>query len=471
MEDVLSFGMTDETSIVTQNIIFLVIWIIAVSALIFTSWKRRESNSGIALIYAMSLALIHFIAAFVYFFNPRQIVNAKWMFYGFREATYGVVFFTIGNLVVAPFFLNLFNLPIAKEGSAEAAVPDYQKSFIQKFFNIGVIAFFILPFFLFDIPTARALLGAAQQLLVVGACLICWIAWKENKMVQLRRWLIIAFSFPVLTVLIHGFLGYGTTMTMVILFFIVRFFKIKLKIVVIGLILAYLGLSVYLSYMRDRGAIRGAVWSGGSFSERINAAKNMVLQPEWFNPFNLEHLERIDSRLNQNILIGAAVEYLGSEKAAFAEGKTIMDSIFALVPRIIWRDKPYVAGGSDIVTEYTGVPFQEDTSVGLGQVFELYINFGRAGVIIGFLILGIFIAFIGGRAGYYLNKGDIYKFVIWFLPGLAIITGGGSFAEITASAGANMVIAYLVTSRYSNLLYFFLITAVIFAIASRIIAG
>jgi hypothetical protein len=471
MREILSIGILDEANIFAQSVVFLIVWIIAMAAIILMCWKRRERNSGIALIYAVSLALIHFVAAFVFFFNPRQLVNNKWMFYGFREATYGIVFFAIGNLLLAPFFLNMFNLPVAQEDGASITIPEYQRNFIRKFFYIGVISFFILPFFIFDIPTARALLSSAQQLLVVGVCLICWIAWKENNRRQLRRWLIFAFSFPVLTVLMHGFLGFGTTMTMIILFFIVRFFKIKLRIVIISLILAYLGLSVYLSYMRDRGVIRGAVWGGGSFSERIEAAKNVVLEPEWFNLFSLEHLELIDSRLNQNVLVGAAVEHLALERVAFGQGKTITDSIFALVPRIIWKDKPYVAGGSGTVSEYTGLSFAEQTSVGVGQVMEFYINFGRLGVIIGFLILGIFIAFIGGRAAYYLSKGEIYKFVIWFLPGLAIISGGGSFAEITASAGANIVIARLVTSRYCNLLYFFLITAVIFAIVSRIIGG
>lgn len=471
MREVLSIGILDEATVFAQNVIFLIIWIIAITLIVFVSWKRKENNSGLALIYAISLALIHFIAAFVFFFNPQQFVNDKWMLYGFREATYGIVFFAIGNLVAAPFLLNMFNVPKAQPDTTDIIIPKDQKIFVQKYFKIGAIAFFILPFFLFDIPTARALVGAAQQLLVVGVCLICWIAWKENNRQRLRFWLVVAFSFPLLTVLLHGFLGFGTTMTMVILFFIVRFFKIKVKTVIIGLLLAYLGLSVYLSYMRDRGDIRGVVWTGGSFSERINAAKNIVLKPEWFNLFSLEHLEMIDSRLNQNVLVGAAVDHLSAGKVDFAQGKTLTDSFIALIPRIIWKDKPYVAGGSDAASEYTGILFSEHTSVGLGAVMEFYINFGRLGIIIGFFALGAFIAFIGSRAGYYLNKGEVYKFVIWFLPGLAIVSGGGSFAEIAASAGANMVIARLVTSRYSNLLYFFLITAVIFAIISRIIGG
>ena len=281
----------------------------------------------------------------------------------------------------------------------------------------------------------------------------------------------VSLFFPVITVLVHGFLGFGTTMTMVILFFIVRFFKMSLKTLIVGFILTYLGLSVYLSYMRDRGVIRSSVWTGATFVERIYAARNIVLQPEWFNPVNLSHLEVIDSRLNQNVLVGAAVENLSTGRVEFSYGKSITDSFFALIPRIFWREKFLLAGASNIVSQYTGIEFMADTSVGVGQVMEFYINFGRLGVILGFSILGVLIAFIDRKAGYYLSKGEIYKFVIWFLPGLAILMGGASLTEITASAGANIVVARLVTSRYSNLLYIFLVTAVIFALINRMIGG
>ncbi len=472
MREVLSIGILDEASIFTQTVVFLIIWIITTGAIIFVSWKKRDENSGIALMYAVSLSLVHFIVDLLYFMNPKQFANDKWMFYGFREATYGIIFFTIGNLILAPFIINLINLPTAKGYNAEIIIPDVQKHFIKKYFNIGVISFFILPiFFVYYIPTVRALAFSSQQLLVVGVCLICWIAWKENNKQQLRRWLLISFLFPVATVLTQGYFGFGTNMTMVILFFIVRFFKIKLKTLVVGVILVYLGLSVYISYMRDRGDIRSAVWAGSNFADRIYAARNIVLQPEWFNPVDLRHLEIVDSRLNQNVLVGAAVDNLNLGRIDFSYGKSISDSFFSLVPRIFWPEKFISAGVSDVVSRYTGIQFTAGTSVGIGQVMEFYVNFGRLGVIFGFLILGVLIALIDRKAGYYLSKGQIYKFIIWFLPGLAIISGGASLTEITASAGANIVVARLVTSRYSNLLYILLITAVIVAIINRVIGG
>ena len=123
-------------------------------------------------------------------------------------------------------------------------------------------------------------------------------------------------------------------------------------------------------------------------------------------------------------------------------------------------EKNIIAGSPMIVSKYTGIMFSEDTSVGVGQVMEFYINFGRIGVIIGFIVLGILVAIMDRMAGYYLAKGDVQKFTLWFLPGLASFMCG-SFVEATASAGAAILIANLTGTAYLNLLFFIFILYVL----------
>ena len=73
-------------------------------------------------------------------------------------------------------------------------------------------------------------------------------------------------------------------------------------------------------------------------------------------------------------------------EAELSYGTTV--PLWALIPRAIWPDKPAVGGGQDLVAEFTGIKFEEGTSVGAGQVLEFYMNFGMPGVLAGFAVLG-----------------------------------------------------------------------------------
>jgi hypothetical protein len=214
-----------------------------------------------------------------------------------------------------------------------------------------------------------------------------------------------------------------------------------------ALVLAVLFLSLFVSYMRDRGLIRDAVWGGQSLNQRIGRVVSMVTALEWFNPFNDDHLRRIDSRLNQNYLVGRAVEYLAAQDR-FANGETISDAFIALVPRAIWPDKPVRAGSGDLVSRFTGIRFAEGTSVGIGQVMESYVNFGRAGVLIWFLLIGVVLTLADTMAGIKLRSGNLLAFAKWYLPSLALLNIGGSLVELSATAGASLVVANFVNSIF-----------------------
>ena len=88
----------------------------------------------------------------------------------------------------------------------------------------------------------------------------------------------------------------------------------------------------------------------------------------------------------------------------FARGETIWHAIIAPVPRALWPNKPIVAGSGDLVSRYTGIMFAEGTSVGIGPVMEMYVNFGSAGVFVGFIVIGLFLGYIDFRAGESLRR-------------------------------------------------------------------
>ena len=69
-------------------------------------------------------------------------------------------------------------------------------------------------------------------------------------------------------------------------------------------------------------------------------------------------------------------------------GKTI---IHILTPRILFPDKAATEFDSDVTAHYTGLPMQvrEGTSISIGYVGELYIDFGAVGAVIACLLLGL----------------------------------------------------------------------------------
>ena len=82
-------------------------------------------------------------------------------------------------------------------------------------------------------------------------------------------------------------------------------------------------------------------------------------------------------------------------------GETMQYASYALVPRVLWPDKPSVTRGAWFST-YLGL-FQTEseatTSVGMTATGELYWNFGTIGVIAGMLLIGSCIGALWRMAG------------------------------------------------------------------------
>jgi hypothetical protein len=160
-------------------------------------------------------------------------------------------------------------------------------------------------------------------------------------------WLGVGLLPPLFTIVTRGFIGYGAVATLSVLIFISNFVRSRVKVVVVGALLGYLAISVYVSYMRDRNEIRATVWGGQSLENRLDRLGQTANTFEWFDPWNQKHLERIDSRLNQSYLAGAAVAFLDRTRD-FARGETLWDALVALVPRFLCPVRPLrlEAGGS-----------------------------------------------------------------------------------------------------------------------------
>ncbi len=420
---------------VPQFVLWISLFIGAAAVMMVTQWKLGR-GSGLVAAYSLELVVLHWLAATLYLFPNYSNLDPETVLAGLKESTYGFLGFACGAMTATLWsYTHSVQFPRDPDGPYFA-----DTSRIRLYLAIGIGSYFVLGPMLGNVATVSAVVSAASGFVVIALALGCWNAAHRPGRWDLILWLGFVGSLPFVTIAAQGFMGYGLAAAAVVFAFVGSFYRATWRTAVVALLAGYLGLSLYVTYMRDRNDIREVVWSGSSVSDRAQQVQNTFMDFEFFDPNNVNHLYRIDMRLNQNFLVGAAVEHMRTHEQ-FANGSTVTDAVLALIPRALWPDKPFIAGSGNLVSQYTGIRFSEGTSVGIGQVLEWYINFGSTGVFFGFLGWGLVLTAIDRRAARCRNAGEWASFACWFLPGVAMLQVGGSLVEVTSSAAAAALVA------------------------------
>jgi hypothetical protein len=418
----------------------LLIWLGAIFSLAVGRAWRRTAGTGLVLAYVLNLWLIYWLAPALYLLPSYHGFNQESVEAGLEQSAYGIAAFTFASVLLTPFLLNFGILPVARPARAvDANVP-------RAYLGVGAASYMALSIGIGVIPSATAIVSTGQQLAVVGLALCCWDSWRQGSRTKLLFWLGLTTLLPFVTIVTRGFISYGAVAAATVLIFVSGFIKTRFIAFAAGFLAAYVGLSVFVTYMRDRGEIRETVWGGQPLQARLAQLEKTIARFEWFDFSNADHLAAVDGRLNQSFLAGLAVNRL-SDSGAYAHGDTLWEALMALVPRALWPEKPVAAGSGNLVTEYTGLRFAAGTSVGIGHVMEFYVNFGTVGVVFGFLMMGLLVTTLDLAAAERLAVNDLQGFVLWFLPGISLLQVGGSLVEMTASAAASIVVA-LITNKY-----------------------
>lgn len=418
---------------------WVLVWVVTIAGTIALRSRSGGREVGLVWAYMANLWLLHWPGAVIYTLPWYSRIEYSTVYTGFVQAGIGIFGFGLGAAVLAPILVDLLNPP-----GAHAAYHPPDALLPRTYIAIGVVAYLVIVPLALRTPTISAIATAMTQLVVVGVCLRCWHGWHARRPWMFYSALALAAIMPFATVLGQGFLGYGAAAVMAVLCFNGSFIRPRWKVALAAVIIAYLGFSTYVTYMRDRGEIRRVVWGGESLTNRFTSVLSTVRETEWFDPYNPIHLQRIDMRLNQNYLVGASVEMLSSGARDHAKGETVLQALVAVIPRALWPSKPVYAGSGDIVSNYTGISFAFGTSVGVGQVMEFYINFGTIGVFVGFLLLGALVGMFDSWAAARLWEGNWMHFGMFFLAGLGFIQAGGSLVEVMSTVGAGMLAAFLV---------------------------
>lgn len=433
----------------------LVLWVllsvILAILMLYKKLNHKDMNAGLVLLLLANIYLIHFFGAAIHTLPWYTEGILDLTLKGFRLTVIGIISFVIACLFVSPHVIRL--LPLHKlKGYGTSPNIDTKKltDVGLMYFAIGVVCTLAVIGRFLMVPTLGAFLNAGIFLAVIGACLMCLRSIIKKNVYELIFWIAIAMTFPLVTIIFSGHIGFGLIWLLIVVFFVLKYINPKRKLVIFGFIVAYFALSLFQTYMRDRDELRELIKSGSETSMVVEHVQESFLDPELFNFFNSDHLAIIALRLNQNELVGEGVDYM-SFRQNFAMGETLLDSFLALVPRIIWKDKPIRATDDNYVFEFTGKFLADDTVVGLGYVLELYGNFATWGVVVGFFILGIFLSIIDFISAYHLRMGNWREFVIWFLPATSFTNPEIVIATIVSASAVLLILTYGVSKIPTSL--------------------
>jgi hypothetical protein len=308
--------------------------------------------------------------------------------------------------------------------------------------GVGIFSYFFAIPILSFIPSATSLASAAGSLILVGYWYYLFYAFRAGNSRRIVLGLAALPLLPISTMITGGFLGFGTFWLIAIGAFAYVLSRQKLIIAAALPFLIYAGLSFGVAYFADRSVLRENVWQGkadvgGSFNTVVGMISN--LEPLDIN--RSDHVSMLLARLNESTLVGAGVDNYNSGFVDLVHGATV--PVWAFVPRVVWPNKPPVGGGGELVTEFTGIPFALDTSVGIGQTLEFFMNFGQPGVIIGFLIWGFILARFDLTMRTGLEDGRLGPILVAGLCGAAMLQPNGNLLEIIVTVVASFIVAQI----------------------------
>lgn len=421
----------------------VILWLVALGAILLGLRTRGTFGVGLVLAYFLNLALIHLPGAMLYLNPEYAYYKRSWVELGFEQSTYSVIGLGVGALAASWLIHQMHPGEVASQtiGKREVVFSSWMHRF---YVALGLLSYFVISPLARDIPTLGAVVSVLNQLLLLGICLGMWHAWQHQNWRALGFWVLTLGALPVMTIVVQGFIGFGTIALLTGLSFLASFFRPRWLILLAGVAFLLFGVSAFITYFRDRDEIRHIVWGGEGLEERVVQVVETFSEFELFDPGNERHLRSIDMRLNQNWMVGAAIEHINEGGGEFKYGATIVDAAIAVIPRALWPDKPVGAGSGKMVSDATGIEFAAGTSIGVGQVLEFYYNFGTYAVIAGGVLWGIALSLLDTLASRALFSSNARRFTLFYLMGLGLIQPGGSLVEVVATTAAAVIAAVVV---------------------------
>ena len=417
-------------------------WLAIIACLVVLSLtvllvKMAPVTMALPLSYMINLLLIHLPGAYAFAISGGE-------YSGINNSTDAISTGIMLTAIAALCFLIGCSLSVANNrniGYSERwADKPIDRVFIVFCLGFGSILSFGVGS-LRGIPTIGAAIyfGSGIWMLAVMTSLAQAVRYRNSM--KFITWMAILFVYPFLVLVLSGFMSYGATAVIIVGSLAVIQMKSMMRSILLIVVIGYLGLSVFVNYFESRTELRSTLWSGAGFEERVGAVTDVFSQAKLFSPNNPRHLRALTMRLNQNEFVGVAAGRLNTGQAEYLHGRSFYEALISPIPRAFWKNKPTEGGSGTVVREMTGMYLRTDTSWGVGNVMELYINFGLWSLIPGFLLLGWLIGWFDRRAAMAFGTADPSRALLYFLPGVALIQPNGSLVEVVGGAFAALLAA------------------------------
>jgi len=402
---------------------------VCVAAFLWLLWllRRDQISLGLPIAYLYLLLLIHVPGAFAHIMGRDFLIHSDLTETAMRFTAIGAICFVVG-------------LSLARSSIPEVAFRrNVDRPQFWWFCLIGgwTCVYGLSP--LYQFPSVSAAVDKGGAIWMLGVLLGLRAALQRHDLKLTVLWLSALMVYPVLMLLLGGFLSYGSVAIILVCSALTISTRSYWSVVTGVAIFTFLSLSIFVSYFQHRNEIRDQVWGGAPLATRIDSVVNTFRDFQWVDPADHHHLIALDQRLNQNYFVGLAARRIEQGQVNYLKGESVRDGLLALVPRAFWPKKPVFAGSPQIVAKMTGLQLSKNTSFGVGNVMEFQINFGTPGVVVGFLILGWLIGKLDLKAAIAENRGDLGSVILFFLPCVALIQPGGSLVELFSSAAAALV--------------------------------
>jgi hypothetical protein len=431
----------------SDNVILdgLLIWGALLVGVVFFVVDKRRGIGALTLAYFLNLSIGH-VPGLLACVNPNLMrCDFEDTSLGFDLTLVGMIAFIVGATAARMF-----------PGRTKSVKAYQQFTDIGHFsrtswrvLTIGIVCYFFLLPISALVPSLTAITSALGTLLILGFWLKVYGAVTTSNGREILFVLALMPLLPLITLATGGFIGFGTSWAVSVLAFCFVITRRRIWFYLAAPPVIILGLSLFVTYYQQRTDIRKLIWyEDSSMFQRVDKISGLVTDFQLLDLSNGDHLDALDQRLNQNMLVGLGVSRYQRGEAELSYGGTV--PLWALIPRAVWPDKPNVSGGQELVAVFTGAHFEEGTSVAAGQVLEFFINFAVPGVLIGFAVFGFILMRLDQAAMRAFAMRDIHGVTQIVMPGLALLQPLNNLLGVVVAVAASIVASQVLIR--SNLL-------------------